>query len=206
MHVSKFTIAVSAFLTVGTFVCSRAPKVSAADAVGTIERLDPGLDALIASTAAIEKVASGFKYLEAPVWLPSPKVLWVSDLVGNVVYQVTPDGKVSEVLNPGGYDGHELPEGGYVGPNGMAPGPNGTVTLCQHGNRRIVSVNPADRKVTVLVDNWEGKKLNSPNDVVYGPDGALYFTDPPYGLPKGNNDPAKEIPFNGVFRFYKGKT
>ena len=116
----------------------------------------------------------------------------------------SPDGKDTEVLNPGGYDGHDLPEGGYIGPNGMAPGPNNTVTLCQHGNRRIVSLSP-DKKVTVLVDRFEGKRLNSPNDVVYGPEGTLYFTDPPFGLPKGANDPAKELSFNGVFRFAKGK-
>jgi gluconolactonase len=86
----------------------------------------------------------------------------------------------------------------------MTAGPNNTVTLCQHVNRRIVSVAP-DMKVTVLVDRYQGKRLNSPNDVVYGPDGALYFTDPPFGLPKGGDDPAKELKFSGVFRFAKGR-
>jgi gluconolactonase len=177
--------------------------VSAAVVAGTVERLDPGLDTLIAPTAAIEKVAGGFRILGASLWRPSG-VLWVSDLVSNVVSQVSPDGEVAEVLNPGGYDGPGLPEGGLIGPNGMAPGPGNTVTLCQHGNRRIVSVAP-DMKVTVLVDRYEGKRLNSPNDVIYGPDGALYFTDPPYGLPKRDADPAKELTFNGVFRFAKGE-
>ena len=205
MHIPKIIIAVSAFLIAGTVVCGRAPEVlsAAQSPAGTIERLDPGLDALIAPSAGIEKVATGFKYLEAPMWRSSG-VLWFSDLVGNVVHQWSPNGKVTEVLNPGGYDGKDLPEGGYIGPNGMAQGPNNTVTLCQHGNRRIVSVAP-DMKVTVLVDRYEGKRLNSPNDLLYGPDGALYFTDPPIGLPKRDADPAKELSFNGVFRFAKGK-
>jgi gluconolactonase len=205
MQIPKFTIAVSVVLIGGTVVFLRAPQVvsAAPEPVGSVERLDPALDALIAPASAIERVATGFKFLDASLWRSSG-VLWVSDIVGNVLYQWAPDGKVTEVLNPGGYDGHELPEGGYVGPNGMAPGPNHTVTLCQHGNRRIVSVAP-DKKLTVLVDRYEGKRLNSPNDVVYGPSGALYFTDPPYGLPKKDDDPAKELKFNGVFRFANGK-
>lgn len=114
-------------------------------------------------------------------WRASGSLLF-SDLVGNVVHQWPPDGKVTDVLKPGGYDGKDAPEGGYIGPNGMALGPDGNVVLCQHG-----------------------KRLNSPNDVVYSPDGALYFTDPPFGLPKQDEDPAKDLKFNGVFRFAKGK-
>ena len=207
MRTPKLRIVVSTFLIAGALACSKAPEAAsppaASSAIGTIARLDPGLDALIAPTTAIEKVASGFKFLEGPLWRPSG-VLWFSDLVGNVVHQWSPDGKLTDVLNPGGYDGKDLPAGGYIGPNGMAEGPNNTVTLCQHGNRRIVSVAP-DLKVTMLVDRYQGKRLNSPNDVVYGPGGALYFTDPPFGLPKGADDPAKELKFNGVFRFAKGK-
>jgi gluconolactonase len=172
-------------------------------AAPAVERIDPALDALVAADAKVEKVAGGFKFTESPLWRRQG-ALWFSDLVANIVHQWTPDGKVAEVLNPGGYDGHDLPEGSYLGPNGMTPGPGGTLTLCQHGNRRIVSVT-ADKKITVLVDNYEGKKLNSPNDVVYAPDGSLYFTDPPFGLPKRDDDPAKELKFNGVFRLAKGK-
>lgn len=168
-----------------------------------VERLDPALDALIAPDAQIERVATGFKFVEGALWRRSG-VLWFSDLVGNVVYQLAPDGKVAEVLNPGGYDGNSLPDGGYNGPNGMANGPRNTVTLAQHGNRRIVSVD-ANRKVTVLADRYEGMRLNSPNDLMYAPDGSLYFTDPPYGLPKREADPEKELKFNGVFRLAKGK-
>ena len=125
-------------------------------------------------------------------------------MVGNVVRQWTPDGKVIEILRPGGYDGNSLPAGGFNGPNGMTADKDGAVLLCQHGNRRIVRIDK-DLKVSTLVDAFEGKKFNSPNDLVFRSDGSLYFTDPPYGLPKGDDDPAKELKFNGVFRLANGK-
>jgi gluconolactonase len=187
----------------GVAACNKAPDPKPAAGTGEIVRLDPRLDAVVSSTAAVEKVSGGFKFVEGPLWRP-PGVLWFSDLVGNVVHQWSPDGKVTDVLKPGGYDGKDAPDGGYIGPNGMVAGPDSSVILCQHGNRRIVRMNP-DGKVTMLVDRFEGKRLNSPNDLVYAPDGALYFTDPPFGLPKANEDPAKELKFNGVFRYAQGK-
>lgn len=183
---------------------SDSPSTKAPTPVASsITRLDPAFDSLIAADAKVEKIAGGFKFVEGPLWRPSG-VLWFSDLVGNIAYQWGPDGKVTEVLKPGGYDKSDAPAGAYIGPNGQAAGPDNTVTLCQHGNRRIVTIS-GDKKVTMLVDRFEGKRLNSPNDVVYMPDGALYFTDPPFGLPKMDADPAKELKFNGVFRFSKGK-
>ena len=183
-------------------VSAQAPAV--APAAPSVERLDSGLDALIAPDAAIEKAAGGIKFAEGPTWRRKENALWFSDLIGNILYQLGPEGKLTEILNPSGYDGHDLPAGSYMGSNGMTPGPDGTLTLCQHGNRRIVSVGP-DKKVTVLVDSYEGKRLNSPNDVVYAKDGSFYFTDPPFGLVGRDNDPQKDLKFNGVFRFYKGK-
>jgi gluconolactonase len=122
-----------------------------------------------------------------------------------VVRQWSPDGKVTEILNPGGYDGKgNLPAGGYNGPNGMTADKDGAVLLCQHGYRRIVRIS-RDMKITTVVDKYEGKRLNSPNDLVYRADGSLYFTDPPYGLPKGDDDPAQELKFNAVFRMANGK-
>jgi len=192
-----------------TASCSKAPEAPPAAAVekpaaiGSIARLDPALDQLVPKDAQIEKVAGGFTFIEGPLWRPS-NALWFSDVVGNVVRQWTPDGKVTELLRPGGYDGNSLPAGGYNGPNGMTSDKDGAVLLCQHGNRRIVRIDK-DMKVSTLVDKFEGKKLNSPNDLVFRSDGSLYFTDPPYGLPKGDEDPAKEVKFNGVYRLANGK-
>jgi len=185
--------------------CSTAPPPAPEKPapIGSIARLDPAFDALVPKDAQIEKLAGGFTFTEGPLWRPS-HVLWFSDVVGNVVRQWAPDGKVTVILQPGGYDGNSLPAGGFVGPNGMTAGKDGAVLLCQHGNRRIVRI-ASDMKVTTLVDKFGGKKLNSPNDLVFRSDGSLYFTDPPYGLPKQDDDPAKELKFNGVYRLAGGK-
>jgi gluconolactonase len=199
-------IATTAFLMAA---CSTAPPPAAekaaapAAAIGSIVRLDPAFDMLVPKDAQIEKLAGGFTFIEGPLWRPSG-ALWFSDVVGNVVRQWTPDGKVSEILRPGGYDGNSLPAGGFNGPNGMTADKDGAVLLCQHGNRRIVRI-ARDMKLSTLVDKFEGKKFNSPNDLVFHSDGSLYFTDPPYGLPKDDTDPAKELKFNGVFRLAQGK-
>jgi gluconolactonase len=169
----------------------------------SIIRIDPAFDALVPRDAQIEKVAGGFIFTEGPIWRPSG-VLWFSDVVGNVVRQWSPDGTVKELLRPGGYDGNSLPAGGFIGPNGMTAAPNGDVLLCQHGNRRIVRVTN-DLRVTTFVDKFDGKRLNAPNDLVFRTDGTLFFTDPPYGLPKQDDDPQKEIPFNGVYKMKDGK-
>ena len=195
-------------LAILTLTCSAAPPPAPPQQKpatwGSIVRLDPALDDLVPKNAVIEKLADGFTFTEGPLWRPSG-VLWFSDVIGNVVRQWSPDGKVTEILNPGGYDGKgNLPPGGYNGPNGMAADKDGAVLLCQHGYRRIVRISKAI-KVTTVVDEFEGKRLNSPNDLVFRADGSLYFTDPPYGLPKGDADPAKELKFNGVFRLADGK-
>jgi gluconolactonase len=185
--------------------CSTTPTTPPATpaSVGTITRLDPAVDTLVPKETRIEKLAGGFTFTEGPLWRPSG-ALWFSDVVGNLVRQWAPDGTVTVVLQPGGYDGNSLPAGGYVGPNGMVADKDGAVLLCQHGNRRIVRITP-DRKVTTLVDRFEGKKLNSPNDLVFRSDGSLYFTDPPYGLPKQDDDPTKELKFNGIYGLAGGK-
>ncbi|HLJ14395.1 MAG TPA: SMP-30/gluconolactonase/LRE family protein [Bryobacteraceae bacterium] len=181
---------------------SKSTEISSS--VGTIVRLDPAFDALVPQSAKIEKLADSFQFTEGPVWRPQG-VLWFSDVVGNVVRQWSPDGKVTEILRPGGADHPDYaPPGSFIGPNGMINDRDDAVLLCQHGNRRIVHIS-RDRQIMTLVDRWEGKKLNSPNDLVYKYDGALYFTDPPYGLVKQDEDPTKEIKFNGVFRFAQGK-
>jgi gluconolactonase len=169
----------------------------------SIVRLDPSFDQLVPPSATIEKLANGFTFIEGPIWRPHG-ALWFSDVVGNVTRQWSPDGTVKELLRPGGYDGNSLPAGGFNGPNGATAGERGTVVMCQHGNRRVVRITN-DLSVTTLVDSFQGKKFNSPNDVVYRSDGSMYFTDPPYGLPQGDDDPTKELPFNGVYKVTNGK-
>lgn len=172
-------------------------------AVEFFTQVDPAFRSLVPPGTHVEKIASGFKFTEGPLWRPDG-TLWFSDVIGNVVRQWKPDGSVTEILNPGGYDGNSLPEGGFNGPNGMTADRDGAVVLCQHGNRRVVRI---DRRgaVSTVVDRFEGKRLNSPNDIVFHRDGALYFTDPPYGLPQQDEDPAKELPVNGVYRLANGK-
>lgn len=175
---------------------STAPNVK--PSAGTIVRNDPKFDALVPPDATIEKLADGFQFTEGPLWFPAGH-LWFSDVQGNVVRQWSPDGKVIEILRPGGYDGNDAPPGSFIGPNGMIAGKDGSVLLCQHGNRRIVRI-ANDRQISTLVERYQGKRLNSPNDLVYRSDGSLYFTDPPYGLVGQDNDPKKELNFNGVYR------
>ena len=188
--------------------CSGPPRQESAPAAGsapagTFLRSDPAFNSLVPLDAKIEKIADGFTFIEGPLWRPQG-ALWFSDVVGNVVRQWTPDGKVVEILRPGGYDGNALPAGGFVGPNGMVADKDGAVLLCQHGNRRIARIGK-DMKVSTLADRYEGKRLNSPNDLVFHSDESLYFTDPPYGLPKQDEDPSKELGSNGVYRLAHGK-
>ena len=199
----KTTLVIATALLLAGCSTAPTPPPAAPASVGTIARLDPAFDTLVPADARIEKLAGDFTFTEGPLWRPSG-VLWFSDVVGNVVRQWAPDGTVTVVLQPGGYDGNSLPAGGFIGPNGMTADKDGAVLLCQHGNRRIARITP-DRKVTTLIDKFQGKKLNSPNDLVFRSDGSLYFTDPPYGLPKQDDDPTKELKFNGVYRLAGGK-
>jgi gluconolactonase len=170
--------------------------------VGTIVRLDPAFDSLVPKDAVIEKVAGGFQFTEGPVWRPEGLV-WFSDVTGNVVRSVTPTGQVTVLIRNAGGETN-APPGSFIGPNGMISDKDGYVLLCQHTNRRIVRVSK-DLKITPYLEKFEGKRFNSPNDLVYRSDGTLYFTDPPYGLLKQDDDPAKELSFNGVFRYKNGK-
>ncbi len=199
------TACAGATLCLLTISCSAtpppAPAVKEAVAVGRIVRLDSAFEKLIASDAIIEKVATGFTFTEGPLWRPD-NVLWFSDVPGNLVRSVSPAGEVKVLIHDAG--GVPTPgPGALIGPNGMIADKDGAVLLCQHGARRIVRV-AADMTMTPLIEKFEGRRFNSPNDLVYRSDGALYFTDPPYGLAKQDADPAKELKFNGVFLYKDG--
>jgi gluconolactonase len=193
----------SAFLLIAGITGGMAALSSpdAVSGVGSIVRLDPAFDRLVPKSSRIEKVAGGFQFTEGPLWR-SDGHLWFSDVVGNLVRSLTPDGQVQILIRDAGGKSN-APAGSFVGPNGMIADKDGYVLLCQHTNRRIVRVSP-DLQITPYLATFEGKRFNSPNDLVYRSDGSLYFTDPPYGLLKQDDDPAKQLKFNAVFRFFNG--
>jgi gluconolactonase len=176
--------------------------VADADTASTrIERTDPALDAIIAPGTTIERVAAGFKFTEGPMWREGR--LWFSDLRDNKVFAVDRGGKVELLIErAGGLD--PFPADSYLGSNAMATDQDGSVLLVQQGGRKIVRLD-AQLKPTPLLDRYQGKKLNSPNDLVFAPDGSLWFTDPPFGLSGMDKDPAKELSFNAVYRYANGK-
>jgi gluconolactonase len=165
--------------------------------VGGVERLDPALDALVDATARVEVLAQGYKWSEGPVWTGG--ALLFSDVPNNVVWRWSEAGGVTEFLRPSGYTG-SVPRGGEPGSNGLAVDGAGRLHLCQHGDRRIARLDPATRGFVTVADRFEGKRFNSPNDLLVRPNGDVYFTDPIYGLVGHANDPAREIPWSGVYR------
>ncbi|HYM09872.1 MAG TPA: SMP-30/gluconolactonase/LRE family protein [Bryobacterales bacterium] len=164
--------------------------------VGSIQRADPAIDRLVPAGAKIEKLAGNFKFTEGPIWIHAGYLLF-SDIPANSIMKWTPDGKVSVFRHPV-FPG-KFPEGQLIGSNGLTLDHQGRLISCEHGNRRVARTEK-DGKITVLADRYEGKRLSSPNDAVVSKAGHIYFTDPPYGLAKQDDDPAKETPFNGVYR------
>jgi gluconolactonase len=159
-----------------------------------VDRKVSALDAILPARPKLEKLADGFAFTEGPVWVPDGEgYLLFSDPNNNVIYRMTPDGDVSVYLTKSGYTGENIGEYRQPGSNGLALDEEGRLTICQHGNRRVVRIEK-NGLTTVLADRWEGKRLNSPNDLVYRSDGTLFFTDPPFGLPKFADDPRRETP------------
>jgi gluconolactonase len=178
----------------------RAPK-KIYPTIGAIERNDPKLDELLSPDAKIEKLAQGFKWSEGPVWIWRERMLLFSDVPKNIVYRWKEDEGISEFLNPSGYTG-SIPRGGEPGSNGLLLDAIGRLVLCEHGDRRMARLEKmvpnGPKKALVEFYNW--RRFNSPNDAVYKSNGDLYFTDPPYGLEGNVKDPQKELPFSGVYR------
>ncbi len=167
-----------------------------------IEKLSPVLDALISPGAKLEKLATGFKWTEGPVWMSSGYLLF-AEIPSNSIRKWSPQGGVSIFLQPSGYKGTAPYGGPEPGSNGMTLDPQGRLTVAGHAQRdvwRLESMDPHGQ-ITVLADSYQGKKLNSPNDLVYKKDGTLYFTDPPYGFrTQSDTDPEKQLRVNGVYR------
>jgi gluconolactonase len=170
-----------------------------------VDRMKAGIDAIVPADATIERVATGFTWVEGPIWIPAGYLMF-AEITSNSIRKVTPNGVASIFLQPSGYKGSAPYGGKEPGSNGMTLDQRGRLTVAGHAQRDVYRFETMDPKgqVTVLADSYEGKKLNSPNDLVYKSDGSLYFTDPPYGLPtQGDGDPIKELQVNGVYRILK---
>jgi gluconolactonase len=166
--------------------------------IGKIVRENPALDALIPKDAKIEVLASGFEWSEGPVWIKDGGYLLFSDIPRNSIMKWKAGEGISVFMKPAGYTGVAI-YGDEPGTNGLLLDKQGRLVMCEHGDRRISRMEWAGGKRT-LVDNYMGKRLNSPNDAVYKSNGDLYFTDPIYGLPKKQDDPTREIEYCGVFK------
>jgi gluconolactonase len=166
------------------------------DARSSIERLDPALDALLATDAVVENLGSGFRWSEGPVWDPAQDALLFSDVPENRVYRWKDGAGITVALEPSGFTG-TVYNGRERGSNGLTLDPQGRLVLCQHGDRRVARLAADGRSFETIVDRFEGRRFSSPNDLCFDRAGNLFFTDPPYGLPA---DTKQETAFNGVYR------
>ena len=168
----------------------------------SIEILDDEALQIISPNTEIKEIASGFTWTEGPLWIEEGNYLLFSDIPTNKVFKIDSNGKTTGFLDPAGYTG-EISRDGEMGSNGLLLNQDGDLVLLQHGDRRIAKMDATldspNPKYITLVDSYNGKKFNSPNDGVFDSDGNLYFTDPPYGLQDGVNDLGKELDFQGVF-------
>ncbi|MGH9376416.1 MAG: SMP-30/gluconolactonase/LRE family protein [Terriglobia bacterium] len=187
-----------------------------AQSVNQVIRMDPGFDEIAPASAQIERIATGFSFVEGPVWVREGNYLLFSDIPNNVINKWEPgSGRTSVYLEQSGFSG-KIPRAVpkqltmenlleyLVGSNGTTLDSEGRLIFCEHGNRRVERLEKDGRR-TVVADRYDGKRLNSPNDVVTKSDGSIYFSDPPFGLEKMDADPRKELPFNGVYRVKDGK-
>jgi gluconolactonase len=172
---------------------------AAASAEIRIERVDARFDAVIAPGATAETLATGFRWVEGPVWDARTRSLFFSDVIANVLYRWREGEGAKPFLSPSGYAGAAPFAGREPGSNGLVIDREGRLILCEHGDRRVTRLEPDGRR-SVLIERWQGRRLNSPNDVFLAPNGDLYVSDPPFGLPHAFDDPSKELPFQGVFR------
>jgi gluconolactonase len=169
-----------------------------------IVRNDPALDAIVPANPKLYKLADGFEFTEGPIWIAERGYLLFSDPNHNTIYRYEDRGGLTVYRDKSGYDAPDIAEYHQPGSNGLTLDPQGRLTINEHGRHRVSRIEP-DGQLRVLADGYQGKRLNSPNDLVYRSDGSLYFTDPPFGLPKVYDDPRKELPYSGVFQWRAGR-
>lgn len=170
----------------------------------TIDMADKELEDIIASSAKATVLGSGFSWTEGPLWLEEEEMLVFSEIPANKVHSWKEGEGTNLYLEPAGFTGSDS-RGGELGSNGLLLDPDRKLVLCQHGDRQLARMlaplSEPEPKFETIVGAYEGKPFNSPNDAIYDQQGNLYFTDPPYGLEFNMDDPAKAIPFQGVYRF-----
>jgi gluconolactonase len=173
---------------------------------GTIEVVSKELSKLISKDAKVEIIAEGFQFTEGPLWLEKEQMLLLSDVPGNTIYKWTEANGKEVYVNPGGYT-DTAKRRGFMGPNGLTLSNDGKLLVCQHGDRRIAimdaPLNAPQSKFITAAGQYNGKRLNSPNDLFLTAGGDLYFTDPSYGFERGARDPQKEIVYQGVYKLDK---
>lgn len=197
----KYTFILSLFITTSCMAQTTYKTI------GKIERYDDALGKIVSKDAKAEVIAEGFLWSEGPCWIEKHKMLLFSDVKRNTVFKWTEKNGKEVYLTPSGYTG-SVPRGGEMGSNGLTLDNKGNLVLCQDGDRRMSRMDaPLDKpeaKFVTLADKYGDKRFSSPNDAVFNSKGELFFTDPPYGLiTQSDNDPAKEITFNGVYKVKK---
>jgi gluconolactonase len=181
-------------------------RITPPQLVGGVEIFDTGLPAIIDPAARAEVLGTGYGWAEGPVWVADPAspsaaggYLLFTDPGKNVIYRYQPGGKVTEFMRPSGLQTAIPPEIREPGANGMAIDPAGRLVVADSGTRALVAIDLATRQRTILADRFEGKRFNSPNDLVITRAGAIYFTDPPYGFTAGDESPLREVAGNGLY-------
>ncbi|HKE93622.1 MAG TPA: SMP-30/gluconolactonase/LRE family protein, partial [Povalibacter sp.] len=171
--------------------------------IGKVQRFDAALDAIVPTDWRIEKLAEGFTWSEGPAWVASGNYLLFDDVPGNTMYRWSEKDGLSVFLKPAGFEGKDTSMFREAGANGLFPDGSNTILVADSGNRMIARLDLTTKKKTPLATKFEGKRLNSPNDVIRRKDGVIFFTDPPYGLKDVNESKHKELAFNGVYRLDK---
>lgn len=198
-------IAILASCTILNFAAAQEPKgvEKPYPTIGEVEYAEKELEALVPKSSKLEKLAEGFDWSEGPLWIEDGNYLLFCDIPPNRIYRWSEKDGLSLYLTPSGYTGL-TPRSGEPGSNGLLLDSQGRLVLCQHGDRRMARMDaPLDApqvRFETLAGKYKGKKFNSPNDAVFHKNGDLFFTDPPYGLEKNMDDPAKELDFQGVYR------
>ena len=181
-------------------VATPAPVVPAPPVFGKLTAMDPAFAALVAADARIEKIAEGFTWSEGPAWVRDGNYLLFNDVPENTLYRWSQSDGLSVFLKPSGLQDPDPEITREGGANGLFAEPGGTLLLADSGSRLVVRLNPKTRRKTVLASSFDGRRFNSPNDLVLHGSGAVFFTDPPYGLKGLDDSPVKELPVNGVYR------